>query len=74
MRSRVRGAAHGRCVEAEVRAILTAAVSVPDKNFLLALTWTAYLAAQYLNGVRFPAEGLPRLPSRTPRWTSASLG
>lgn len=36
-RLRGRAAAHGRSVEAEVRAILAAAVNAPDKNFLLAL-------------------------------------
>lgn len=36
-RLRGRAAQHGRSVEAEVRAILDAAVNVPEKNFLLAL-------------------------------------
>lgn len=36
-RLRGRAAAHGRSVEAEVRAILDAAVNLPDQNFLLAL-------------------------------------
>lgn len=36
-RLRVRAARHGRSVEAEVRAILDAAVNVPERNILLAL-------------------------------------
>lgn len=36
-RLRGRAAAHGRSVEAEVRAILDAAVNLPEQNFLLAL-------------------------------------
>lgn len=36
-RLRGRAAEHGRSVEAEVRAILDAAVNVPDHNFLLSL-------------------------------------
>lgn len=36
-RLRVRAADHGRSVEAEVRAILDAAVNLPDRNFLIAL-------------------------------------
>ncbi|MEI2765323.1 MAG: toxin-antitoxin system antitoxin subunit [Dermatophilaceae bacterium] len=36
-RLRGRAAQHGRSVEAEVRAILDAAVNVPEKNFLLVL-------------------------------------
>jgi plasmid stability protein len=34
---RGRAAQHGRSVEAEVRAILRAAVDVPEENFLVAL-------------------------------------
>ena len=36
-RLRRRAAEHGRSVEAEVRAILDAAVNLPQENFLLAL-------------------------------------
>lgn len=36
-RLRARAAQHGRSVEAEVRAILDAAVSLPGRNFLVAL-------------------------------------
>lgn len=36
-RLRAKAAAHGRSVEAEIRAILDAAVDLPEKNFLLAL-------------------------------------
>ena len=36
-RLRGRAAAHGRSVEAEVRAILDAAVNLPERNFLVAL-------------------------------------
>lgn len=36
-RLRGRAAKHGRSVEAEVRAILDAAVDLPDENILLAL-------------------------------------
>lgn len=36
-RLRGRAAQHGRSVEAEVRAILDAAVNVPEHNFLLSL-------------------------------------
>ena len=36
-RPRGRAAEHGRSVEAEVRAILDAAVNVPEHNFLLSL-------------------------------------
>jgi plasmid stability protein len=36
-RLRLRAAKHGRSVEAEVRAILDAAVNVPERNFLLSL-------------------------------------
>ena len=36
-RLRGRAAQHGRSVEAEVRAILDAAVGLPEQNFLLAL-------------------------------------
>ncbi|HRY09590.1 MAG TPA: hypothetical protein P5544_06420 [Candidatus Nanopelagicales bacterium] len=36
-RLRGRAAQHGRSVEAEVRAILQAAVNAPDRNILLAL-------------------------------------
>ncbi len=36
-RLRLRAAKHGRSLEAEVRAILNAAVNVPEHNFLLSL-------------------------------------
>ena len=36
-RLRARAAQHGRSVEAEVRAILDAAVNLPGRNFLVAL-------------------------------------
>lgn len=36
-RLRGRAAEHGRSVEAEVRAILDAAVDLPEQNFLMAL-------------------------------------
>jgi antitoxin FitA len=36
-RLRGRAAEHGRSVEAEVRAILDAAVNLPERNFLVAL-------------------------------------
>lgn len=36
-RLRVRAAQHGRSVEAEVRAILDAVVSLPEQNLLLAI-------------------------------------
>ena len=36
-RLRVRAAEHGRSVEAEVRAILDAAVNLPEQNVLLSL-------------------------------------
>jgi len=36
-RLRAKAAEHGRSVEAEVRAILDAAVDLPETNFLLAL-------------------------------------
>jgi plasmid stability protein len=36
-RLRGRAAEHGRSVEAEVRAILDAAVNLPEQNFLLSL-------------------------------------
>ena len=36
-RLRGRAAEHGRSVEAEVRALLDAAVNVPERNFLLSL-------------------------------------
>ncbi len=52
---RGRAAAHGRSVEAEVRAILDAAVNRPEGNILLAL----HSAASELGGVDL------QLPSRT---------
>jgi plasmid stability protein len=39
-RLRGRAASHGRSVEAEVRAILDAAVDLPEQNILLALRTT----------------------------------
>lgn len=54
-RLRGRAAKHGRSVEAEVRAILEAAVNVPEKNFLLSL-----------HAVMAPVGGLDlEVPTRT---------
>ena len=56
---RGRAAAHGRSVEAEVRAILDAAVNRPEGNILLAL----HSAASELGGVDLqlpPRRDLPR--------------
>ena len=58
-RLRGRAAKHGRSVEAEVRAILDAAVDLPDENILLALHTTI----SEVGGVdlRVPVRGdLPR--------------
>lgn len=54
-RLRGRAAEHGRSVEAEVRAILDAAVDLPEQNFLLAL----HTAMSTAGGVEL------ELPSRT---------
>ena len=51
-RLRLRAARHGRSVEAEVRAILDAAVDVPEENFLLAL----HAAMSEVGGVDLPLE------------------
>ena len=48
-------AKHGRTVEAEVRAILDAAVDVPEENFLLAL----HAAMSEVGDVNLPPE--PRI-------------
>lgn len=49
-RLRSRAARHGRSVEAEVRAILDAAVDLPEQNFLLAL----HAAVSDVGGVDLP--------------------
>lgn len=49
-RLRGRAAAHGRSVEAEVRAILDAAVDLPEENLLLAL----HATMAELGGVELP--------------------
>jgi plasmid stability protein len=46
-RLRGRAAQHGRSVEAEVRAILDAAVDLPEENLLLAL----HAAMSHLGGI-----------------------
>jgi plasmid stability protein len=56
-RLRVRAAEHGRSVEAEVRAILDAAVDLPEHNLLIALHETTSQAG----GVDL------KVPSRTDR-------
>ena len=53
-RLRGRAAEHGRSVEAEVRAILDAAVDLPAENFLLAL----HASMSHVGGVDL--EVLPR--------------
>lgn len=57
-RLRMRAARHGRSVEAEVRAILDAAVDVPEENFLLALR----AAMSEVGGVDLPLEPRTHLP------------
>ena len=57
-RLRMRAARHGRSVEAEVRAILDAAVDVPEENFLLAL----HAAMSEVGGVDLPLEPRTNLP------------
>ena len=57
-RLRLRAARHGRSVEAEVRAILDAAVDVPEENFLLAL----HAAMSEVGGVDLPLEPRTNLP------------
>lgn len=54
-RLRGRAAKHGRSVEAEVRAILDAAVDVPEQNILLAI----YASFSQVDGVDL------ELPDRT---------
>lgn len=54
-RLRIRAAEHGRSVEAEVRAILDAAIDLPEQNFLLAL----HTSMSEVDGVEL------ELPSRT---------
>ncbi len=56
-RLRGRAAKHGRSVEAEVRAILDAAVNLPEQNFLLAL----HTSLAEIGGVEL------EVPSRTDR-------
>ncbi len=71
-RLRYRAAAHGRSVEAEVRAILDAAVNVPAKGFLLAL----HDSVVPVGGVELdlPARAdAPRLPAQPPS-TSRGMG
>ncbi len=57
-RLRMRAARHGRSVEAEVRAILDAAVYVPEENFLLVL----HAAMSEVGGVDLPLEPRADLP------------
>ncbi len=57
-RLRGRAAKHGRSVEAEVRAILDAAVDLPEENFLLALR----AAMSEIGGVDLPLESRTDLP------------
>ena len=54
-RLQTRAAKHGRTVEAEVRAILDAAVDAPEENFLLAL----HAAMSEVGDVNLPPE--PRI-------------
>ncbi len=58
VRLRARAARHGRTVEAEVRAILDAAVDLPEENFLLALR----AAMSKDGGVDLPLEPRTDLP------------
>ena len=57
-RLRGRAAKHGRSVEAEVRAILDAAVDLPEENFLLAL----HSAMSEVGGVDLTLEPRTDLP------------
>lgn len=57
-RPETRAAKHGRTVEAEVRAILDAAVDVPEENFLLALRRTM----SEVGGADLPLEPRTDLP------------
>ena len=57
-RLRMRAARHGRSVEAEVRAILDAAVDAPEENFLLVL----HAAMSEAGGVDLPLEPRADLP------------
>ena len=57
-RLQTRAAKHGRTVEAEVRAILDAAVDVPEENFLLALRRTM----SEVGGADLPLEPRTDLP------------
>lgn len=57
-RLRMRAARHGRSVEAEVRAILDAAVDVPEENFLLVL----HATMSEVGGVDLPLEPRADLP------------
>lgn len=59
-RLQIRAAKHGRTVEAEVRAILDAAVDVPEENFLLAL----HVAMSEVGDVNLPPE--PRIDPPRP--------
>jgi len=62
-RLRGRAAEHGRSVEAEVRAILDAAVNVPDQTFLLAL----HASFEEIGGLDL------EVPSRTDQPRSVNL-
>lgn len=62
-RLRGRAAEHGRSVEAEVRAILDAAVDLPAENFLLAL----HESMSHVGGVDL------EVPSRTDQPRSVDL-
>ncbi len=57
-RLRGRAAKHGRSVEAEVRAILDAAVDLPEENILLALR----ASVAEIGGVDLSAPSRPDLP------------
>ncbi len=59
-RLRMRAARHGRSVEAEVRAILDAAVAGPEENFLLALG----AAVAEVGGVDLQPESRRHVPRR----------
>lgn len=55
---RMRAARHGRSVEAEVRAILDAAVDLPEEHFLLVL----HATMSEVGGVDLPLEPRADLP------------
>lgn len=62
-RLRGRAAEHGRSVEAEVRAILDAAVDLPEQNFLL----TLHASMSHVGGVDI------EVPARTDQPRPADL-